>query len=229
MGRHIALGIAQLHSNGIIHRDIKSMNVLVTNDYGAKLTDFGTSKLLSNESMKAKDETQSRIAGTPKWMAPEVANYSFTYGYPADVYSLGIVLYEILELAMPPYSPQHKTHLFPDTFKSSFLIRPCVEFEANKRIFSQQVVQKLDEYLRKLLITVAQSLDRADENALLDLSDNLKLNRDTENVKNGVKLTDEEEEEEKTGDLVQGIYLLMLNKSPQVVDDILTTALNSKK
>lgn len=48
MSRHVALGIQVLHNNNIIHRDVKSMNVLVNQDYNCKVTDFGCSKV-SNE------------------------------------------------------------------------------------------------------------------------------------------------------------------------------------
>lgn len=46
MARHCALGFAFLHKKGIMHRDVKSMNILVTDDYACKITDFGCSKLV---------------------------------------------------------------------------------------------------------------------------------------------------------------------------------------
>lgn len=79
MARHVALGVAWLHKNGIMHRDIKSMNVLVTDDYSCKLTDFGTAKLLGQQQVMMTLNT-----GSPLWMAPEVKVGQ--YGFPADVF-----------------------------------------------------------------------------------------------------------------------------------------------
>jgi NIMA (never in mitosis gene a)-related kinase len=67
MARHCALGLAFLHRNQVLHRDIKSMNVLVRSDYACKLTDLGCVKLLSEQQMY-----HTIVTGTPLWMAPEV-------------------------------------------------------------------------------------------------------------------------------------------------------------
>lgn len=47
MARHTALGVNYMHDLGLMHRDIKSMNILVTNDYECKLTDFGCTKVVN--------------------------------------------------------------------------------------------------------------------------------------------------------------------------------------
>ncbi|KAI9922503.1 hypothetical protein PsorP6_002471 [Peronosclerospora sorghi] len=89
-------GMAYLHSMKppIIHRDLKSMNILVSSTWGAKVSDFG----LSRE--KTVDETMS-VTGTPLWLPPEMIRGE-RYTEKADVYSFGIVLAE-LETRKIPY------------------------------------------------------------------------------------------------------------------------------
>ena len=77
-----------LHSRKIIHRDLKSLNVLVGRGGVLKICDFGLAKLrLQSQSLHTK-------VGTPLWMAPEVMT-SGSYSYSADIYSLALIFYEI--------------------------------------------------------------------------------------------------------------------------------------
>ncbi|EDR26922.1 proto-oncogene tyrosine protein kinase FER, putative [Entamoeba dispar SAW760] len=90
-----AKGIQYLHTNGIMHRDIKTDNVLVFSvDKGipvnAKLTDFGSSR---NVNMMRSNMTFTKGIGTPMYMAPEVLDQS-KYSEKADVFSFAIVMYE---------------------------------------------------------------------------------------------------------------------------------------
>eukprot|EP01114_Cavostelium_apophysatum_P013008 TRINITY_DN3062_c0_g1_i1.p1 TRINITY_DN3062_c0_g1~~TRINITY_DN3062_c0_g1_i1.p1 ORF type:complete len:754 (+),score=209.48 TRINITY_DN3062_c0_g1_i1:33-2294(+) len=89
----IAKGMAFLHSKGIIHRDLKSLNVMIDNG-SAKIIDFGASRAVDT------DNTMTSTIGTVSWMAPEV----FTgekYTEKADVYSFGIVLWELATRKIP--------------------------------------------------------------------------------------------------------------------------------
>jgi len=89
------LGLAYLHGLGIVHRDVKGGNLLVTEKGDIKLADFGVSEKL--------EKTLGEIAGTPLWMAPEVAKRGEAYNHKADIWSLGITLIELID-GVPPLS-----------------------------------------------------------------------------------------------------------------------------
>lgn len=93
-------GLEYLHSLNMIHRDIKSANILLTHGGECKLADFGVSAEL--ESTLAKRKT---LIGTPYWMAPEVVQ-SAEYDTSADIWSLGITAYEMVTGA-PPHVEKH--------------------------------------------------------------------------------------------------------------------------
>ncbi|XP_048521220.1 serine/threonine-protein kinase mig-15 isoform X8 [Dendroctonus ponderosae] len=103
--REILRGLSYLHSNKVIHRDIKGQNVLLTDNAEVKLVDFGVSAQL--------DRTIGRrntFIGTPYWMAPEVIacdeNPEATYDNRSDLWSLGITALEMAE-SQPPLCELH--------------------------------------------------------------------------------------------------------------------------
>jgi serine/threonine protein kinase len=91
-------GLAYLHSRGVIHRDIKCANILVTPDGVVKLSDFGSSKRLEDPSV---DCTRS-MKGSPYWMAPEIVLRQ-GHNYSADIWSLGCLVIEMVT-GKPPWS-----------------------------------------------------------------------------------------------------------------------------
>jgi hypothetical protein len=86
-----ARGMTYLHSGSpaVLHRDLKSANLLLDESYTAKVCDFGLSRL------KAQERSMTGNCGTVQWMAPEILA-SQPYAEPADVYSFGIIMWELL-------------------------------------------------------------------------------------------------------------------------------------
>lgn len=98
--RELLEGLSFLHSQNIIHRDIKCANILVANDGTIKLSDFGASKRLGST---VKFEVLSKsLRGSPYWMAPEVVKKS-GHSFAADIWSVGCVVIEMLT-GSPPWS-----------------------------------------------------------------------------------------------------------------------------
>ncbi len=99
LGRDILSALISCHGKNIIHRDIKDDNIFVSPEGVYKLGDFGVSKAL-----KDKSRAES-VKGTPNFIAPEVYLGKEKYDNTVDVYSLGIVLYKLLNKSRNPFMP----------------------------------------------------------------------------------------------------------------------------
>ena len=85
--QEIAIAVRFLHDNQIIHRDIKTRNLLLTADLHVKLCDFDTAMIVGEQNFEH--------AGTLDYMAPETMNF-WTYSFKTDIYSVGITFWEIM-------------------------------------------------------------------------------------------------------------------------------------
>ena len=103
------------HQNGIVHRDVKPGNVLIAKDGGVKVTDFGLAKLFEADSPQAAGLTMTgAVMGTPAYMAPEQLEDSQKVDHRADIYSLGVMIYQMLTGELPRGvfdPPSHKVQV----------------------------------------------------------------------------------------------------------------------
>ena len=98
------------HDHGVVHRDIKPENLLLDKEGRVKIADFGIAKLVGKD---AKDLTLTgagQIIGTPQYMAPEQIEHPLQVDHRADIYSLGVVFYQMLtgELPIGRFAPPSK-------------------------------------------------------------------------------------------------------------------------
>ena len=96
IGLRVLRGLAAVHRAGIVHRDVKPSNVLVAGDSEAYLIDFGIARITGGPSLTGKF-----VIGTPEYMAPEQLKRGAKVGPPADIWGLGVTLFQALE----GYSP----------------------------------------------------------------------------------------------------------------------------
>ncbi|MFT5150143.1 MAG: tRNA A-37 threonylcarbamoyl transferase component Bud32, partial [Planctomycetota bacterium] len=95
----ICQGLQYAHEAGVVHRDIKPENLLLTAEGRVKIADFGLAKMIELGGPALTRRTQ--VMGTPHYMAPEQVNRPLEVDHRADIYSLGVVLYEMLTTELP--------------------------------------------------------------------------------------------------------------------------------
>ncbi|MBI3856523.1 MAG: serine/threonine protein kinase, partial [Planctomycetes bacterium] len=98
--RDIALAVHHAHEQGIIHRDLKPGNVLIDDRNEPHVTDFGLAKFVGQDVAQS-FTAEGRVVGTPTYMSPEQVRGSPSVDRRTDVYSMGVMLYEILTGRLP--------------------------------------------------------------------------------------------------------------------------------
>jgi tRNA A-37 threonylcarbamoyl transferase component Bud32 len=151
-----AKGMAYLHNSNpiIIHRDLKSQNLLVDDSWRVKVCDFGLSRIY-----KDTQSTKLTACGTPCWTAPEVLRRN-RYSVKADVYSFGVVLWEMISReepfkGMPPFqvifvvATQGQRPTIPSYCPPEWeqLIEDCWQEDPDKRPTFEEIIQRLEKFV----------------------------------------------------------------------------------
>ena len=148
----VAQGMEHLHSHDIIHRDLKSANILLSATMTSKLCDFGTARYLSHTTV------QTDTSGTFRWMAPEVMEaVEAKINKKCDSFSYGMVLYELLIQEVPYYDTpgdavvgmkvmQGERPPIPPTIPQYLqsLLTACWERDTSKRPTFQDIIRELE-------------------------------------------------------------------------------------
>lgn len=149
----MAIGVHHLHENNVLHRDLKSLNVLLYGEYRAKLGDFGMSTLKMNSS----STSTGGFKGTALWSAPELFQRGAKATVASDIYSLGMILWELVSRKIPfadaasaviaaTWVSQGQQEIIPVSAPSEFktLITDCWQKDPVKRPNASEVAKRLD-------------------------------------------------------------------------------------
>lgn len=130
-------GLAFLHDQGIIHRDLKLENILLSKNMTVKIADFGFAK-----KRQADGVSQQTILGTPSYVAPEIAQQS-SYNSKVDIFAYGMLVYALVYGDVVNPKAEFKTNLefsidkisWPETFSNELIsfLRACLHQDPNQR------------------------------------------------------------------------------------------------
>jgi tetratricopeptide (TPR) repeat protein/tRNA A-37 threonylcarbamoyl transferase component Bud32 len=151
--RDVVDALAYAHGRGVVHRDIKPDNVMFSGSH-ALVTDFGVAKALTEAAGSAQITFAGIAVGTPAYMAPEQATADPTIDHRADIYSVGILAYEMIS-GRPPFGGDT-----PQSVLAGHLTKTAVPIENHR-----------DDVPPKLAALVERCLEKAPENRVQDTSD----------------------------------------------------------
>ena len=118
----IVTGLQYLHTNGVWHCDMKSLNVLMFEGMVAKITDFGLARAVRNSQSSSGASSSSSRHGTTRWMAPEHLDHRARIDGSTDVYSTAVVIWEALTGELPYKDIKHDTQVV-DAIKQGSLLQ----------------------------------------------------------------------------------------------------------
>jgi serine/threonine protein kinase len=108
--RQAALGLQSAHQHGLVHRDVKPSNLMLTARGEVKLLDLGLARFQSDQPAGEEMTRAGQAVGTPDYMAPEQISDTHSVDIRADIYSLGCTLYKLLTGQAPFSGPQYEGH-----------------------------------------------------------------------------------------------------------------------
>lgn len=145
----------EVHSAGIIHRDLKPENILLDDDNHVIVSDFGLCTLIEKES---ESQSRTQMAGSLKFMAPELLQGKTDYNEKVDIYAFGVVLYLVLNRGEYPNISvidvgNGKQADIPKSFTkySTDLIKKCWNFNASERPSFNEIFDSLQTNLNNLI------------------------------------------------------------------------------
>lgn len=154
--RQIALAIQYLHTLEIAHRDLKCENILITNNFNVKLSDFGFVR--STIDLKSVQQLSETFCGSITYVAPEVIKGQPYYPKMADMWSFGVILFMMLNKANP-FDCTHLPSLYRDQMDRRWQFRTHIEAQLSDRV--KEVIKKLLEPAPILRWTIEQVLTSA--------------------------------------------------------------------
>ena len=158
--RQMLSAVAYAHDKGVVHRDLKPSNILVTTDGTIKVMDFGIAKVLG----KSGRTRTGASMGTPAYMAPEQIKGAKDVDARADIYALGVTIYEMLsgrvpfegrsdtdgdfmlmqaQVSQPPPNPQEFYHAIPNPFVA-VVLRALEKYPGNRQQSVQELLEDLE-------------------------------------------------------------------------------------
>eukprot|EP00933_Yihiella_yeosuensis_P022119 TRINITY_DN17418_c0_g1_i1.p1 TRINITY_DN17418_c0_g1~~TRINITY_DN17418_c0_g1_i1.p1 ORF type:complete len:383 (-),score=50.87 TRINITY_DN17418_c0_g1_i1:46-1194(-) len=164
----ILLGLAHIHSKGIVHRDIKSLNLFLTDTGMVKLGDFGVSRQMSDQTMFL-----NSFYGTPLYLSPEIIE-GRSYSWSTDIWSVGVVVYELLSLQPPFHGPslqdvisavlRAKPAPLPRSRPAELcnIVGEMLSREASRRPSAENLLKQLERASRQLSNSKASNSRRSD-------------------------------------------------------------------
>lgn len=120
----ISTGLEYLHNNGVIYRDLKPENLLLTNEGHIIMTDFG----LSKEGLNSSDDRTATFCGTPEYLAPEILEGK-GYGKAVDWWSFGTLVFEMLT-GLPPFYCEDVQQMYSKIMTAELIIPDSVSANA---------------------------------------------------------------------------------------------------
>ncbi|XP_063829891.1 raf homolog serine/threonine-protein kinase Raf [Ostrinia nubilalis] len=191
VARQTAQGMDYLHAKNIIHRDLKSNNIFLRDDWSVKIGDFGlaTAKVRWSDTSSAGGVLWQQPTGSILWMAPEVIRQEepAPYTFRSDVYAYGIVLYELMAGELPYAHLNNKDQILwmvgrgllrpdarrlrqdaPQALKRLF--DDCIKFDREQRPLFRQILASLESMLRAMP-KITRSASEPNVNRQLHASD----------------------------------------------------------